>query len=57
MNLTYTKNYQIKIWKNDLIIDLLLFKTRDDVDKWRNENKNIKLRYNNNDKITHTLEQ
>ena len=52
MKLTYTHDYQIKIWKNDLIVDLLIFKTIEEVREWKKENPDIHLKYDSNDKIT-----
>jgi hypothetical protein len=57
MKLTYTRNYHITIWKNDKIIDVLILKTYEDVRQWKKENPDIHLKYDCNDKITHTLEQ
>ena len=57
MKLSYTQDYQIKIWKNNKIIDLLLFKTRGEVDEWRKQNPDIKLKYDTTDNLHYTLEQ
>ena len=53
----YKKDYRISIYKDEKIIDLLLFKTIKKVREWRKQNPDIHLKYDCNDKITHTLEQ
>jgi hypothetical protein len=57
MTLTYTENYKIMVWKKDQIIDLILFKTYEEVRQWKKEHPDIHLKYECNDKITYTLEQ
>ena len=57
MKFTYKKDYQISIYRGEKIIDLLLFKTIEEVREWRKKNPDIHLKYDCNDKITHTLEQ
>ena len=56
MKYTYKKDYHISIYKGEKIVDLLIFKTIEEVREWRKENTDIHLKYDSNDKITHTLE-
>jgi len=44
-------------YKGEKIVDLLIFKTIEEVREWRKENPDIHLKYDTANKIYHTLEQ
>jgi len=53
----YSIDYVIKVWKNDLVIDVIRLSNRSKVDQWKKDHPEIKLKYEINNKITYTLEQ